>query len=554
MKIIGLGKAACFLSLLSVAAHGQSLNISYYYDDAVNLNRLQNSVQTELEIDSNHQTVSDKGIQKSTFLVELANNIEKALTSFEAACKRPPVNRCIPPRIPPRPPRGPVVTGQTPTPTPMPIPRRCVPDITPINQKDCVKKNQIIAKNLMLELKKLEQRKIAEKISDEYGKLDQTIEMAKSLSELIKKSKGTIFRPRPIPGPVARPTGGSPGPRGPARTSAPRGGLNVTTGGAQSIEAFRMNIEKGRIPQSSQFTIEGFLSEFNLPLHEGQNCSEVVCINPAYLIDPNKQKLFVQLEMGTKVTEISFKRKPTNISIVLDVSGSMSATDQTEITRIEWAKRSIKKTLEKLNEMDLISIVLFNQNSQVLLAPTLASEKDKILKKISAIRAEGSTNLEAGLRDGFNLISKSFKEGFENRVILISDAGLNAGNTSPEALTRLVSNFAGEDIGLTAIGVGLNFNEKFIHGITMSKGGNYLFVNSGKGLQNYFKQFEFLISPVAYNLKAEATVSGIEAKLVKAYGVPSPKNSSIAKIFDIRTLFLVAPEDGGGTILLEYDL
>ncbi len=160
--------------------------------------------------------------------------------------------------------------------------------------------------------------------------------------------------------------------------------------------------------------------------------------------------------------------------------------------------------------------------------------------------------MEAGLRDGYNLVSKSFLKDAENRVVLISDAGLNTGATSEEALIRLISDFAGEDIGLTAIGLGLNFNEKFIHGITLGKGSNYIFVNSGKGLENYFKQFDFLVSPIAYNFKAELKLEGLEAKLVKTFGVPMKADAKVQELLDIRTLFLAS--EGGGTILLEYDL
>jgi Ca-activated chloride channel family protein len=142
--------------------------------------------------------------------------------------------------------------------------------------------------------------------------------------------------------------------------------------------------------------------------------------------------------------------------------------------------------------------------------------------------------------------------GLENRVILISDAGLNTGVTDENILLKEVADYAGEHVGLTAIGVGDNFNQKFVRKITESQGGNYLFVQSGKRMIEYFQQFDFFVSPVAYNLKAQLNVEGLEAKLAKAYGVPTVPGEPLRDVIDIRSLFLAA--SGGGALLLEYDL
>jgi putative ABC transport system ATP-binding protein len=45
--------------------------------------------------------------------------------------------------------------------------------------------------------------------------------------------------------------------------------------------------------------------------------------------------------------------------VVLDISGSMSATDGTDKSRLEWAKDSLRKILEQLNDQDYLSLVLF---------------------------------------------------------------------------------------------------------------------------------------------------------------------------------------------------
>jgi len=298
--------------------------------------------------------------------------------------------------------------------------------------------------------------------------------------------------------------------------------------------------------------MEGFLSEFDLPLNN-MGCDKLICVQPAILIDQKKGKLFVQVGMNSSVTEKNFKRKNLNLSVVLDVSGSMGANDGTAKSRIEWAKDALRETLAKLNPSDYFSIILFDSTHSVLLDTVLVENKDSILKLIDTIYPRGSTNLESGLRKGFELVESRIEPGYENRVILISDAGLNTGVTDPRSLLRLVTDYSSMGIGLTSIGIGENFNQEFIHNITMSRGGSYIFVNSGKEMNNYFENFDFLVTPVAYNFKTSLNFLGSSAKFVKAYGIPQAKGegSSLA-ISNVATLFFVG--EGGGAIILEYDI
>jgi hypothetical protein len=62
--------------------------------------------------------------------------------------------------------------------------------------------------------------------------------------------------------------------------------------------------------------------------------------------------------VSTDKTAGDFRRKSLNLSVVLDISGSMSALDNTEKNRLDWAKESIVKILSQLREDDYISIVV----------------------------------------------------------------------------------------------------------------------------------------------------------------------------------------------------
>lgn len=331
--------------------------------------------------------------------------------------------------------------------------------------------------------------------------------------------------------------------------------MTVTAGGVQDFGFFRKVIYDGNVPHEENLTMEGLLSEFNLALTETA-CDQLVCLHSAIAYSSDVNKAYIQLAMNSNTNPEKFTRKPLNLAIVLDVSGSMRAKDNTLQSRLEWAKDAAFKTVAELSENDYFSLVVFDTNSEILIEPAPVNDKDSINVVIDGLKTKNSTNLEAGLRDGYKLVSKNIfnlDDSYENRVILITDARLNTGVTEEKEVLQLVTDYASQSVGLTAIGIGANFNHSFIHGITHSRGGNCIFVQSGEEMYDYFNAFNFLVTPVAFNFNALLNFVDIDATLVNAYGIPNNENAPLAEILSIPTLFF-AGSSNGGAILLEYDL
>lgn len=332
------------------------------------------------------------------------------------------------------------------------------------------------------------------------------------------------------------------------------GGLSVTTGGAQDYAYFKKLIADGSVPSPENFDSKGFMSEFDLPMGDA-HCDQLLCINPVYKYDSEQNKLFVAVSMNTNVVEETFVRKPLNLALVIDISGSMSANDDTEKSRLEWAKDAAIKTITELHDEDYLSVVVFDEAAEVLVPATKLSidgEKARILDIIKNLQTKGSTNLYDGLQAGYEQVSDNAQNlaNYNHRVILISDAGLNTGVTNESVNLALVTDYAAENIGLSAIGLGLNFNQDFIAGISRSLGGNYVYAHSGRDMVRYFSSFKFLVSPIAHKLKARLSFANTNAKLINAYGIPGEAISTSNEVINVQSLFL--SNQGGGAILLEY--
>ncbi len=504
-------------------------------------------------IEGSQKVFSHKVINKTILLLDIAKNIKMALVNYEKACK----NVRPHPRPQPMPrPRGPVAQPTQrcrPTQPGTTATARCMPMPTPVPRpNDCLKKRKVIAAELLGGIEKISRDIYADVELLGTKKIVEVLDIARKLAD--NMTKATVRPPYYRPGYPSTPRGGMPTRSRSTAVPAGRaaaGGLSVSGGGAQDFGSFKMMVKNGQVPSKESLPIEGLLSEFDLAFANSP-CDQLICVNAGTLIDPKHKKLFVQMDMNSNVTDQSFKRLPLNLSIVLDVSGSMGANDGTTKSRLQWAKESLIHIVNQMSEEDYLSIVLFDTSSEILLSTIAVAEKQKIIDMVNKLKTRGSTNMEKGLRDGYEMVSDNFKADYENRVILISDAGVNTGVRDESSLLKLVTDYASEKIGLSAIGLGLSFNQKLIHAITMSKGGNYSFVNSGVGMLKMVKAFKFMVTPVAYNFKASVEGTNLNAKLVKVYGVPMKESDPLRDLIDIRTLFFVG--EGGGAIILEYDL
>ena len=167
------------------------------------------------------------------------------------------------------------------------------------------------------------------------------------------------------------------------------------------------------------------------------------------------------------------ERKPANLVFTLDVSGSMSSEN-----RLGLAKRALEMLVDQLEPKDTVSLVVYGDDAHVVLAPTPATQRERILEAIGRMRPEGSTNVQAGLELAYAVALKAFKPGGINRVILCSDGVANNGVTTADALFGKVKAKASEGITLTTVGFGMgNFNDVLMERLADKGDGHYAYVD-----------------------------------------------------------------------------
>lgn len=204
--------------------------------------------------------------------------------------------------------------------------------------------------------------------------------------------------------------------------------------------------------------------------------------------------VYLTVSLGTPRMHVP-KRKPMNLSVVLDRSGSMG--DQ---RKMEYAKAALYSLIDQLSSEDILSIVIYDDVIELLRPAKRVGDRERIKRTIEGIYPRGSTNLGGGMVQGFRQASLNAHKEYVNRVILLSDGLANQGITDPYELNRIAREYRSRSISLTTMGVGLEYNENLMAGLSESGGGNYYFIESPHSLAHIMrKEFNAMTSILAQN-------------------------------------------------------
>jgi len=146
--------------------------------------------------------------------------------------------------------------------------------------------------------------------------------------------------------------------------------------------------------------------------------------------------------------------------------------------RLGLVKKALALLVNELDERDAVSIVVYGDSAHVVLPPTSATQKDRILEAIGNLHPEGSTNAQAGLELAYEVALKAFKPGGINRVLLLSDGVANNGISDADGLWQRIRAKASEGITLSTVGFGMgNYNDVLMERLADQGDGNYAYVD-----------------------------------------------------------------------------
>jgi Ca-activated chloride channel family protein len=202
-------------------------------------------------------------------------------------------------------------------------------------------------------------------------------------------------------------------------------------------------------------------------------------------------------------TDTMRKRLPLNLALVIDTSGSMR--DENKLTSVKQAAVAL---VNRLRPEDRLAIISYDTRAKVVLPSSPVRMDQEARRLIQSLRADGGTNLGAGLVEGYHQLREFAGARTINRVLLLSDGKANVGITSSAELSRMVLQEADAGISLSTFGVGLDFNEDLLAALSESGRGMYYFIDRPESMEAILaEEFNSVERLAAADIKVTVTLA-----------------------------------------------
>lgn len=309
----------------------------------------------------------------------------------------------------------------------------------------------------------------------------------------------------------------------------------------------RRMINNGEIVDKNAVRIEEMINYFKYSYPQPQN-DQPFSINTEYNGSPwnPKHKL---LKIGLQGKNIPKDQLPaSNFVFLIDVSGSMN-----EPNKLPLLKSSFKVLLDQLRPKDKVGIVVYAGSAGMILPPTSASEKNKIIEALDNLQAGGSTAGGEGIELAYKLAQENFIKGGNNRVIIATDGDFNVGASSTGDLQTLVEEKRKSGVFLTCLAFGMgNFKDNRMETLANKGNGNYAYIDTMQEANKFLgKEFAGSMYAIAKDVKIQIEFN---PKYVKSYRLIGYENRKL-KNEDFTNDAIDAGELGSGhTVTALYEV
>ncbi|MFH8463758.1 von Willebrand factor type A domain-containing protein [Streptomyces sp. NPDC017991] len=252
----------------------------------------------------------------------------------------------------------------------------------------------------------------------------------------------------------------------------------------------RRTLREGRRPDPSTVRPEEFINSFRQNYERPDGNGFTVTMDGARTAAPedgfgeeNRDWRLLRVGLATRGAEDSGERRPAALTFVIDVSGSMA-----EPGRLDLAKESLDVMTDRLRDDDAVALVAFSDEARTVLPMTrLGDHRGRVHEAIDTLEPTDSTNLGAGVTTGYRTAVEGLREGATNRVVLLSDALANTGETDADAILDRIADARREHgITLFGVGVGSDYGDALMERLADKGDGHTTYVSGAEEARKVF--------------------------------------------------------------------
>ncbi|MEU1086031.1 von Willebrand factor type A domain-containing protein [Streptomyces sp. NPDC005892] len=206
----------------------------------------------------------------------------------------------------------------------------------------------------------------------------------------------------------------------------------------------------GRLPEPGTVRPEEFVNSFKQGYERPRGNGFSVSVDGARAGGGADGWSLLRVGLATRAADDTAPRPPAALTFVVDISGSMAETG-----RLDLVRTSLAYLTEQLRVDDSVALVTFSDEAETVVPMTaLRGHRTKIREAVESLHTESSTNVAAGVERGYDEAVEGRRKGATNRVVLLSDALANTGETDADAILERIDG-SRREYGITLFGVGV---------------------------------------------------------------------------------------------------
>ena len=207
------------------------------------------------------------------------------------------------------------------------------------------------------------------------------------------------------------------------------------------------------------------------------------------------QMLYVLLEIAPQEKLEEIPSPPLNVALVLDRSTSMR--DE----KMDVLKSAAIKVMRNLRTQDIFSVVTFSDRAEVLIPASYTFDKRKLESRIQMLQPSGATEIYQGLQAAYDEIQRNVGHDRVDHIILMTDGHTYGDEQQCLELAELA---AKQGIGISAMGIGKEWNDVFLDALASRTGGSSRYISRTADIQNFLmEKFEALARILADDVVLE---------------------------------------------------
>lgn len=189
------------------------------------------------------------------------------------------------------------------------------------------------------------------------------------------------------------------------------------------------------------------------------------------------QLVYVLLELTAQGVPASMPKLPLNLCLVIDRSSSMRGE------RLQQVKDGAARIVDMLGDDDHFSLVTFNDRAEVVVSAQRVRNRADLKRQIGMVEAAGGTEMATGMALALQEVQRPMLARGVSRILLLTD-GRTYGDEG--RCVEIARRAQGRSVGLTALGIGGEWNEDLLETMAAREGSRTQYITSAPEISQLF--------------------------------------------------------------------